>query len=73
MCPTGKPTGIPHFANDAPSLIYAILYGDLLMLLRNQCRPYELNKGESQLWPTMDEKAYDDMASHRIRYKGCEK
>ena len=29
-------------------LLYAILYADLLMLLRNQCRPYEIRKGESE-------------------------
>ncbi len=29
-------------------LLYAVLYGDLLMLLRNQCRPYELRRGESE-------------------------
>ncbi len=29
-------------------LLYAILYGDLLMLLRNQCRPYEIRSGESE-------------------------
>ncbi|NLM10910.1 MAG: 2-hydroxyglutaryl-CoA dehydratase [Clostridiaceae bacterium] len=28
-------------------MLYAILYGDLLMTLKNQCRPYEINKGES--------------------------
>ena len=27
--------------------IYSIMYGDLLMLLRNQCRPYELHPGET--------------------------
>jgi predicted nucleotide-binding protein (sugar kinase/HSP70/actin superfamily) len=26
-------------------LIYAVLYGDMLMLLYNQCKPYEINKG----------------------------
>jgi predicted nucleotide-binding protein (sugar kinase/HSP70/actin superfamily) len=26
-------------------LIYAVLYGDMLMLLYNQCKPYELEKG----------------------------
>lgn len=26
-------------------LIYAVLYGDMLMLLYNQCKPYELNAG----------------------------
>ena len=29
-------------------LMYAILYADLLMLLRNQCRPYEIKKGDSE-------------------------
>lgn len=28
-------------------MLYAVLYGDLLMSLRNQCKPYELIKGES--------------------------
>ncbi|MDO5125887.1 MAG: 2-hydroxyacyl-CoA dehydratase [Ruminococcus sp.] len=28
-------------------LIYAVLYGDLLMLLYNQCKPYEINKGST--------------------------
>ena len=28
-------------------LLYAVLYGDILMLLYNQCRPYELIPGES--------------------------
>ncbi len=28
-------------------LIYAVLYGDLLMLLYNQCVPYEVNKGDT--------------------------
>ncbi len=28
-------------------LIYAVLYGDLLMLLYNQCLPYEINKGDT--------------------------
>lgn len=29
-------------------LLYAILYGDLLMICYNKCRAYEVNKGESQ-------------------------
>ncbi len=28
-------------------LVYAVMYGDLLMLLYNQCRPYEINKGDT--------------------------
>ena len=31
-----------------PRLLYAILYGDLIMLLVNQCRPYETVKGTSE-------------------------
>ncbi len=27
--------------------LYAVLYGDLLMNVANQCRPYELNKGQT--------------------------
>ena len=30
------------------SMIYAVLYADLLMSLVNQCRPYEVKKGEAQ-------------------------
>ena len=29
-------------------LLYAVLYGDLLMLLKNQTKPYEVNAGESE-------------------------
>ena len=29
-------------------LVYGVLYGDMLMFLNNQCRPYELNPGDSQ-------------------------
>lgn len=41
---------IPQFYN----LAKCLLYGDLLMLLKNQCLPYEVNKGEAdrlvQFW-----------------------
>ncbi len=30
------------------SMLYAVLYGDLLMSLVNQVRPYEVNKGEAE-------------------------
>ena len=29
-------------------MLYALIYADLLLCLVNQCRPYEVNKGESQ-------------------------
>ena len=28
-------------------LVFCIVYGDIIMLLANQCRPYEVNKGET--------------------------
>lgn len=28
-------------------LLYAILYGDMIMTIYNQCRPYEINRGET--------------------------
>lgn len=42
--------------------LYAVLYGDLLMLVSNQCRPYELKKGDTektmQRWQHKLEKAF---------------
>ena len=42
--------------------LYAVLYGDLLMLVSNQCRPYELKKGDTektmQKWQKKLEKAF---------------
>ena len=41
----------PGFRMNLPilhRLMYAIFYADLLMLLRNQCRPYEIRQGESE-------------------------
>lgn len=32
----------------ALKLVYGVLYGDMLMSLHNQCRPYELNEGDSE-------------------------
>ncbi len=43
--------------------LYAVLYGDLLMLVSNQCRPYELNPGETdallEKWQKRLEGAFD--------------
>ena len=33
--------------NLARRIIYSVLYGDLIMLLANQCRPYEMEKGST--------------------------
>jgi predicted nucleotide-binding protein (sugar kinase/HSP70/actin superfamily) len=52
-------------------LVYAVLLGDLLMLLSNQCRPYEYNKGDTdkvvEKWQNVYLKIF---ATHKvIRHK----
>ena len=43
--------------------LYAVLYGDLLMSVSNQCRPYELNPGETdrllETWQHKLEQSFD--------------
>lgn len=55
-------------------MLYAILFGDLLMLLRNQCRSYELCPGESQkradIWT---EKIADMLAGGSVSYSKVKK
>ncbi len=51
-------------------LMYAVLYGDLLMLLRNQCVPYEIKKGESdRLAEEWTDRLAAEMSSERLSYK----
>ncbi len=52
-------------------LMYAVLYADLLMLLRNQCRPYELHVGESEALARQwtDRLAEEMDAGKRISYR----
>ncbi len=41
----------PGFKFTLPMLhrvMYALFYGDLLMMLKNQCRPYEINVGDAE-------------------------
>lgn len=64
----------PGFKLTVPMLhrmMYAIFYADLLMLLRNQCRPYEIKKGESQrladLWT--DKLAKEMTDDRTVSYK----
>ena len=62
----------PGFKITVPMLhrmLYAVLYGDLLMLLRNQCRPYEIRTGEAQaLSDKWTKRLTDEMASSRVKY-----
>lgn len=64
----------PGFRLSVPilrSLLYAVLYGDLLMSLVNQIRPYEINKGEvRELALRWTEKLGRELGSQgKIRYR----
>ncbi len=51
-------------------MMYSVMYGDLLMLLKNQCSPYEIKKGESEgLAEYWTDKLVEEMSSERISYK----
>jgi len=51
-------------------LVYAVFYADLLMLLRNQCRSYEVRKGESEeLAMRWTDRLAQEMNENRISYK----
>lgn len=43
-----KDSGFKITASMAPKLVCAVLYGDLLMSLYNQCLPYEKNEGDTK-------------------------
>lgn len=64
----------PGFKLDLPKIhgmMYALLYGDLLMTLVNQCRTYELEKGQAQaLADKWVDRLGDELGSGaRISYK----
>lgn len=57
-----------------PRLLYAILYGDLIMMLTNQCRAYETVKGTAQAladtWSTrLATEMTGDKARHAMTYR----
>ena len=55
-------------------LIYAVAYGDLLMTLKNQCLPYEVNKGETQvLCDKWTKYLADGLVSGRVSYRKIKK
>ncbi len=43
-----KGTGLSLTLPMLVKVVYAVFYGDLLMSLYNQCKPYELNSGDSE-------------------------
>ncbi|MBQ9162902.1 MAG: 2-hydroxyacyl-CoA dehydratase [Clostridia bacterium] len=55
-------------------LLYGILYGDLLLTLVNQTRPYELEKGRAEaLADEWSERLAREMTASRIRYSEVKK
>ena len=59
-------------------MFYGVIYGDLIMSLKNQVEPYEINKGETQkLGITLCKSLGDDLAEHGISFarvkKNCRK
>ena len=64
----------PGFKLTLPQLhgmLYAVVYGDLLLSLSNQCRPYEINKGQTKaLADSWTKKLGRELGSGaKIRYK----
>lgn len=63
----------PGFKLSLPMLhrmMYAVFYGDLLMLLKNQCIPYEIKKGESlRLADEWTDRLVAEMSAGPLSYK----
>ena len=63
----------PGFKLSLPMLyrmMYGVMYADLLMLLRNQCVPYEIKKGQTQqLADEWTDRLVAEMSSGRVSYK----
>ena len=55
-------------------LVYSVFFGDLLMLLRNQCRPYEVHSGQTELLcEKWTEKLVEEMSRGDMNYKTVKK
>ena len=55
-------------------MLYAVLYGDLLMCLKNQCLPYENNEGDTErLVDEWTEKLAYEMEHSRLSYRRVKK
>ncbi|MBE6576183.1 MAG: 2-hydroxyglutaryl-CoA dehydratase [Ruminococcaceae bacterium] len=51
-------------------MAYGVLYGDLLMLLKNQCQPYEIKAGESEaLALAWTDRLVKEQSERRINYR----
>ena len=67
----------PGFKITLPMLhrmVYGVFYGDLLMLLRNQCRPYEKNIGDTEkLCEKWTAKLVEEMKDKGVKYSRVKK
>ncbi len=55
-------------------MLYAVLYGDLLLSLVNQCKPYEINKGETEaLAETICTEVAEAMSQKGVSFKKVKK
>ncbi len=67
----------PGFELSVPMLhrmMYAVMYGDLMMLLVNQIRPYENNKGDAaRLAEEWTNRLVEEMHNSRLNYKKIKK
>ncbi len=63
----------PGFKITLPMLrqmVYVVFFGDLLMLLRNQCRPYEVETGSADaLCESWTKRLVDEMAEGSMKYE----
>ncbi len=62
-----KNSGFKIRLSMALKMLSAVIYGDLIMLLKNQVEPYEINKGESQ---RLTQKWIDDISAEFRKGKG---
>ena len=62
-----KNSGFKIRLSMALKMLSAVIYGDLIMLLKNQIEPYEVNKGDAE---KLTQKWIDDLSAEMQRGKG---
>ncbi len=62
-----KNSGFKIRLSMALKMLSAVIYGDLIMLLKNQIEPYEVNKGDAE---KLTQKWIDDLSAQMQRGKG---
>ena len=55
-------------------MLFATLYGDLLLLLENQCKPYEVNKGDTEkVTARLTQQLTEEMNKKRFNIAGAKR